>query len=53
MINELTDEEMLNIDLDKNTSDFHNQRGTIMTWKTGDEKGDANIAISFQEKEGV
>ena len=53
MINELTDEEMLNIDLDKNTSDFHNQRGTIMTWKTGDEKGDDNIAISFQEKEGV
>ena len=53
MINELTEEEMLNIDLDKNTSDFHNQRGTIMTWKTGDDKGDDNIAISFQEKEGV
>ena len=53
MISELTEEEMLNIDLDKNTSDFHNQRGTIMTWKTGDDKGDDNIAISFQEKEGV
>ena len=53
MISELTEEEMLNIDLDKNTSDFHNQRGTIMTWKTCDDKGDDNIAISFQEKEGV
>ena len=53
MLNELTEEEMFNIDIDKNTSEFHNQRGTIMTWKTGDDKGDDNIAISFQEKEGV
>ena len=54
MTNELTEEEMFNIDIDKNTSEFHNQRGTIMTWKTGDDdKGDDNIAISFQEKEGV
>ena len=45
---------MLNIDIDGKAADFHNQRGTIMTWKAGDEdKGDDNIAISFQEKEGV
>jgi hypothetical protein len=54
MTNELTEEEMINIVIDKNTAEFHNQRGTIMTWKTGDDdKGDDNIAISFQEKEGV
>ena len=54
MTNEINEEEMLNIDIDGKTADFHNQRGTIMTWKTGDDdKGDDNIAISFQEKEGV
>jgi hypothetical protein len=54
MTNELTEEEMINIVIDKNTAEFHNRRGTIMTWKTGDDdKGDDNIAISFQEKEGV
>ena len=54
MTNEINEEEMLNINIDEKTTDFHNQRGTIMTWKTGDDdKGDDNIAISFQEKEGV
>ena len=54
MTNELTEEEMINIIIDKNTAEFHNQRGTIMTWKTGDDdKGDDNIAMSFQEKEGI
>ena len=54
MINEINQEEMFNINIDKSSNiEFHNQRGTIMTWKTGDEKGDDNTAISFQEKEGV
>ena len=53
MLNELTEEEMFNIEINNNTVDFHNQRGTIMTWKTGEDDGDDNIAISFQEKEGV
>ena len=53
MLNELTEEEMFNIEINNNTVEFHNQRGTIMTWKTGDDDGDDNIAISFQEKDGV
>ena len=54
MLNELNEnEEMFNIDINKNSIDFHNQRGTIMTWRTEDETGDDNMAISFQEKEGV
>ena len=55
MVNESTEEEMFKIDINKNSIDFHNQRGTIMTWKTEEDNGngDDNIAISFQDKEGV
>ena len=53
MINENTQKEMFSIELNKNTIDFHNQRGTIMTWNTGCKKEDDNTAISFQEREGV
>ena len=37
MIKEETDEEMFNIDISKNTVEFHNQRGIIITWKIGNE----------------
>ena len=53
MTNENTEEEMFSIELNQNTVDFHNQRGSIMTWNTGNDKDDDNTAISFQEKEGV
>ena len=53
MINEITYEEMFSIDINKDTVDFHNQRGTIMTWKASEDKIDDDTAISFQEKEGV
>ena len=53
MTNEITYEEMFSIDINKDTVDFHNQRGTIMTWKTSEDKIDDDTAISFQEKEGV
>ena len=53
MINEITYEEMFSIDINKDKVDFHNQRGTIMTWKTSNNIIDDDTAISFQEKEGV
>ena len=53
MTNEITYEEMFSIDINKDKVDFHNQRGTIMTWKTSDDIIDDDTAISFQEKEGV
>ena len=53
MINEITYEEMFSIDINKDAIDFHNQRGTIMTWKTSNDNIDDDTAISFQEKEGV
>ena len=53
MTNEITYEEMFSIDINKDTVNFHNQRGTIMTWKTSEDKIDDDTAISFQEKEGV
>ena len=53
MTNEITYEEMFSIDINKDKVDFHNQRGTIMTWKTSNDIIDDDTAISFQEKEGV
>ena len=53
MTNEITEEEMFTININKDKVDFHNQRGTIMTWKSGNDKGDDDTAISFQEKEGI
>ena len=53
MLNEDTHEEMFNIEIKKNTIDFHNQRGIIITWKIGNDINEDNTAISFQEKEGV
>ena len=53
MINEKNEEEMINLDINKDQIEFHNQRGTIMTWRMGGDSGDDNIAMSFQEKEGV
>jgi hypothetical protein len=54
MIKEESDEEMFNIDISKKSIEFHNQRGIIITWKTGSENNEEdNKAISFQEKEGI
>ena len=53
MIKEETDEEMFNIEINKNSVDFHNQRGIIITWRIGNDINDDNTAISFQEKEGI
>ena len=33
--------------------DFHRQRGTILTWKSGPNEEDDDSAISFQDKEGI
>ena len=52
MLNEITDEEMFSIDLNKNGIEFNYQRSMIMTWKT-EEGDDDDLAISFQEKEGL
>jgi hypothetical protein len=52
MLNEETDGEMFNIDIKKESIEFHNQRGIIITWQMGNVNED-NTAISFQEKEGV
>lgn len=53
MLKEDTDEEMFNVEITKDSVDFHNQRGIIITWKIGNATEDDNTAISFQEKEGV
>ena len=52
LLNEVTDEEMFNIDLNKNGIEFNYQRSTIMTWKMEDGDDD-DLAISFQEKQGL
>ena len=33
--------------------EFHNQRGTILTWKQSQDLADDNIAVSFHEKQGI
>ena len=53
MLKEDTEEEMFNVEVSKDSVEFHNQRGIIITWKIGKDAGDDNTAISFQEKEGV
>ncbi len=53
MIKEKTEEIIFNIDIKKENLDFHNQRGTILTWKKNNYLGEDNNAISFQEKEGI
>ena len=53
MIEEKTEEVIINIDIKKENVEFHNQRGTILTWKKSNTFGEDNIAISFQDKEGV
>ena len=53
MLKEKSDETIFDIDIIKENIDFHNQRGTILTWKKGGVYGQDNNAISFQEKEGV
>ena len=53
MVKEKTDEIIFNIDIIKENINFHNQRGTILTWKKGGLYGQDNNAISFQEKEGL
>ena len=53
MLEEKTNEIVFNIDIRKENAEFHNQRGTIITWKKPDTIGEDNTAISFQEKEGV
>ena len=53
MLEEKTNEIVFNIDIRKENAEFHNQRGTIITWKKPGTMGEDNTAISFQEKEGV
>lgn len=53
MTKEKTDEIIFNIDIIKENINFHNQRGTILTWKNGGLYSQDNYAISFQEKDGV
>ena len=53
MIEEINGNEIFSIEINKNTADFHNQRGTIMTWKQDMDSNEDDTAISFQEKEGV
>ena len=53
MLNEDTGKQMFSVDIKKNSVDFNNQRGVIITWKEGNDISEDNIAISFQEKEGA
>ena len=53
MLKEKTNEIIFKIDIRKDNIDFHNQRGSILTWKKNESFGEDNIAISFQEKEGI
>ena len=53
MLEEKTEEIIFNLDIRKEGAEFHNQRGTIITWKKPNTVGEDNTAISFQEKEGV
>ena len=53
MLKEITNELIFNIDILKENIEFHNQRGTILTWKKINTLDEDNIAISFQEKEGI
>ena len=53
MLKEKTNEIIFNIDIIKENADFHNQRGSILTWKKAGTFGEDNVAISFQEKEGI
>ena len=53
MLKENTKEVVFNINLSEENLEFHNQRGTILTWKKGRFSDEDNIAISFQEKEGI
>ena len=53
MLNEDTLDEMFNIEIKKDSIEFHNQRGIIITWQIGNDSNEDNMAISFQEKEGV
>ena len=52
MVKENSNIELFNIDLNDNI-EFHNQRGTILTWKTNISFSEDNIAISFQRKEDI
>jgi hypothetical protein len=52
MTKENSNQELFNIDLNENI-EFHNQRGTILTWKTDENYSEDNIAISFQRKEDI
>ena len=53
MLRENTQEFIFNIDIIEENLEFHNQRGTILTWKNEDSFEEDNIAISFQLKEGI
>ena len=53
MLKENTKEIIFNINLSEENLEFHNQRGTILTWKKEGLSDEDNIAISFQEKEGI
>ena len=52
IIKENSDEELLNLNLNNNI-EFNNQRGTILTFKLKKDCLKDNIAISFQDREGI
>lgn len=52
IIKENSNEELLNLNLNNNI-EFNNQRGTILTFKLKKDCSKDNIAISFQDREGI
>lgn len=52
MSSELDSSTIFGIKIEKET-EFNKQRGTIITWKNTGNDDDDDVAISFQDKEGV
>lgn len=52
MISENDTSTLFEIKIEKDTQ-FNKQRGTIITWKKNLNDDDDDVAISFQEKDGV
>ena len=53
MTKENSNEKIFDINLNDENIQFHNQRGTILTWKISKQIAEDDNAISFQEKAGV
>ena len=52
MTSETDSSTVFEIKIEKDT-EFNKQRGTIITWKNNVSEDDDDVAISFQDKEGV